>query len=134
MGGGDRGYSDYIRIDDLDNLADELNDLVDIDVKPLSFALGNDDIEPLTVSFDEIDSSKIPQAPTIGESTRNANENSKTWDGFAQFDDIPVNPNMAVPSGPKLSKEETIREKFNYLRKLEALEKKGVELTKKYSM
>ena len=41
---------------------------------------------------------------------------------------------MTMPSGPKLTKEETIREKFNYLRKLEALEKKGVELTKKYSM
>jgi hypothetical protein len=41
---------------------------------------------------------------------------------------------MTLPSGPKLTKEETIREKFNYLRKLEALEKKGVELTKKYSM
>ncbi len=102
-GTGDRGNSDNIRIDDLDNLADELNDLVDIDVKPIPFDLGND-VEPLTVSFDEIDSSKIPQAPTIGEATRNANENVKTWDGFAQFDEIPVTPNMTLPSGPKLTK------------------------------
>jgi hypothetical protein len=130
------GNSDSIKLDDLDDLAEELNNLVDVDVdvKPLSFGLGDNDNEPLTVSFDELDSSKIPQAPTIGESTRNANENSKTWDGFGQFDDIPVTPNMTIPSGPKLSKEETIREKFNYLRKLEALEKKGIELTKKYSM
>ena len=34
----------------------------------------------------------------------------------------------------RLSKEEMLREKFSYLRKLEQLEKKGVELTKKYSM
>jgi hypothetical protein len=39
-----------------------------------------------------------------------------------------------MSSEPKLSKEETLREKFKYLRKLEALEKKGVELTKKYNM
>ena len=91
-------------------------------------------MEPLTVSFDEIDSSKTPQAPTIGEATRNANENAKTWDGFSQFDEIPITPDVNLPSGPKLTKEETVREKFNYLRKLEALEKKGVELTKKYSM
>jgi hypothetical protein len=35
---------------------------------------------------------------------------------------------------PKLSKDELLREKFKFLRKLEALEKKGVELTKKYNM
>jgi hypothetical protein len=35
---------------------------------------------------------------------------------------------------PKMTKEELLREKFKILRKLEGLEKKGVELTKKYSM
>jgi len=35
---------------------------------------------------------------------------------------------------PKLTKEELLREKFKFLRKLDALEKKGVELTKKYTM
>ena len=127
--------NDDIKIDDLDNLENELNDLVDIDIKPTPIPLGkNDDMEELKVSFDEIDSSKTPQAPTIGESTRNTNENAKTWDGFSQFDEIPITPDVSLPSGPKLSKEEMVREKFNYLRKLEALEKKGVELTKKYSM
>ena len=33
-----------------------------------------------------------------------------------------------------MSREETLREKFKFLRKLEALEKKGVELSKKYNM
>jgi len=33
-----------------------------------------------------------------------------------------------------MSKEELLREKFKYLRKLEALEKKGVEISKKYNM
>jgi len=132
--GGGGGGSDNIRIDDLDDLADELNDLVDIDVKPIPLGLGNNNMDSFKVSFDEMDSSKLPQAPTIGESVRNANENTKTWDGFSQFDEIPITPDVSLPSGPRLTKEETIREKFNYLRKLEALEKKGVELTKKYSM
>ena len=33
-----------------------------------------------------------------------------------------------------MTQEEILREKLSYLRKLEALEKKGVTLTKKYSM
>jgi len=33
-----------------------------------------------------------------------------------------------------MSKEETLKEKFQLLQKLEALEKKGVHLTKKYDM
>jgi hypothetical protein len=39
-----------------------------------------------------------------------------------------------MSSEPKLSKDELLKEKFKYLRRLEALEKKGVELTKKYNM
>jgi hypothetical protein len=39
-----------------------------------------------------------------------------------------------MSSEPKLSRDELLKEKFRYLRKLEALEKKGVELTKKYNM
>jgi hypothetical protein len=35
---------------------------------------------------------------------------------------------------PEMSKEETLKQKFTYLRKLEELESKGVSLTKKYSM
>jgi hypothetical protein len=41
---------------------------------------------------------------------------------------------MNVAKEPSLSKEEMLREKFKYLRKLETLEKKGVELSRKYTM
>ena len=52
------GGNDDIKIDDLDNLENELNDLVDIDIKPVPISLGsNDDMEEFKVSFDEIDSS-----------------------------------------------------------------------------
>ena len=47
---------------------------------------------------------------------------------------MPINPDKGLPSQPQLTKEEMLREKFKFLRKLEALEKKGVELSKKYSM
>jgi len=65
------------------------------------------------------------------EKTNNEHKD-KTWDGFSNFNNIPNNPD--IPATPKLSKEELLKEKFNYLRKLEALEKKGISLTKKYNM
>tara|TARA_B100001063_G_scaffold45495_2_gene39258 strand:- start:5451 stop:6872 length:1422 start_codon:yes stop_codon:yes gene_type:complete len=62
-----------------------------------------------------------------------APEKTATEDGFKTFNNIPINPNL-VPEAPRLSQEEILREKLSYLRKLEALEKKGIALTKKYSM
>ena len=65
---------------------------------------------------------------------------NKTWDGYGKFNNIPLNPDRPVSDtafqtgAPPMTKEELLREKFKYLRKLEALEKKGVELSKKYSM
>ena len=61
-------------------------------------------------------------------------DNTKTWDGYSKFNDIPVDPSKNISSKPQLNQEEMLREKFKYLRKLEALEKKGVSLSKKYSM
>ena len=58
----------------------------------------------------------------------------KTWDGFTKFNDIPVNPDAKPVNVKPMSTEETLKEKLLYLRKLEALEKKGVQLTKKYNM
>ena len=57
----------------------------------------------------------------------------ETDDGFKTFNEIPVAPS-APPPTPTLSPEETLREKLKVLRQLEELEKKGIQLTKKYSM
>merc|ERR1711871_751817 len=57
----------------------------------------------------------------------------ETDDGFKTFNEIPVTPS-APPPTPTLSPEEKLREKLKILRKLEELEKKGIQLTKKYSM
>ena len=70
---------------------------------------------------------------SIVSNTKNLNSQSKvtsTWDGFSKLDT--ASPKL-VEEKP-LSKEEVLKEKFTYLRKLEALEQKGVQLTKKYTM
>jgi hypothetical protein len=117
----------------LNNLENELNDLAN-DTTPLSnnfesklfgVKAGFDDNRP-SVRFDD--------GPSIGRSTTNTDSDAKTWDGYGKFNNIPINPDINMSSEPKLSKEELMREKFKFLRRLEALEKKGVELTKKYNM
>ena len=141
---GSKGGGSDINLDDLDSLEKELHDLVDdepsapsssyrnkSDLFSKGFTLNNEsDSRPNNVRFDE--------GPNLGQSTASQgstteNEN-KTWDGFAKFNDIPVNPEKFVSQQPHMSKEELLREKFKYLRKLEGLEAKGVNLTKKYSM
>jgi hypothetical protein len=137
-----------INLGDLNKLENELNDLTDdINSKQSKSGLfksiltggngvGNsnsgrpDDLEsvtneiPLRVNFED----------DLGKATSQAGVDSKTWDGFGKFNNIPINPDKPMAAEPKLTKEEMLKEKFNYLRKLEALEKKGVILTKKYSM
>ena len=71
-------------------------------------------------------------AANLGKSTANMNEN-KTWDGFGKFNNVPINLDKAQEK-PELTKEEELKEKFKYLRKLEDLEKKGVSLSKRYNM
>ena len=140
--GGGRPTSD-INLDDLNTLENELNDLVDDGPSSISFGAKSDlfnyDEKP-SVRFN--DSSRFNDGPrfddagpSIGKSTADTADNTKTWDGYGKFNNIPMNPDKEVSSsGPQMSKEEMLREKFKILRKLEALEKKGVELTKKYSM
>jgi len=56
-----------------------------------------------------------------------------TEDGFKTFNEIPVTP-AAPPAPVRMSPEDTLREKLKLLRALEAMEKKGIQLTKKYTM
>lgn len=119
-----------INIDDLNNLENELNDLAN-------------ETTPMTNNFDSIffgdngskQSVRFDEGPSVGRATSNTDSDAKTWDGYGKFNNIPVNPDATNMSNePKLTKEELLREKFKFLRKLDALEKKGVELTKKYTM
>lgn len=55
----------------------------------------------------------------------------QSWDGFSKLESIG---GTDVREEYVNTKEDTLREKFKYLRLLEELEKKGVTLTKKYDM
>lgn len=70
----------------------------------------------------------------LGESTSNTDADNRTWDGYGKFNNIPLDPDSNIDPTPQLSKEEMLKEKFKLLRKLEELEQKGVQLTKRYSM
>lgn len=79
-----------------------------------------------SVTFEDI---KTDNDINLGASTAQATNDSKTWDGYGKFNNIPI-PNPE----PQLTKEELLREKFKILKKLEELEKKGANLSKKYTM
>jgi hypothetical protein len=128
-----KGPVSDINLDDLNNLENELNDLVD-DTPVSSFKPKSDLFSTTNSSYDEKHSVRFNDSDTIGQSTAQTENDNKTWDGYGKFNNIPMNPDKAVPMEPKISREEMLREKFKYLRKLEGLEKKGVELSKKYNM
>ena len=137
--------SNDINLDDLTNLENELNDLANLDDEPAgpsssSYSRQSDlfssDNTSHSVKFSDNNSYSSGPSISIGQSTAETANDAKTWDGYGKFANVPINPDKAMPSSTQsqMSKEELLREKFKYLRKLEALEKKGVDLTKKYSM
>ena len=65
----------------------------------------------------------------LGKATSNTAKDQKTWDGYGKYAEIPIENREQ-----SMTKEELLREKLKYLRKLEDLEKKGASVSKKYSM
>ena len=116
---------DGLGLDELDQLETDLNEIADASTSKgdiFSDSIRLDEPKP-SVSFEEPKLASDTSKPT-----------TSTWDGFEKFNDIPVNPEVQAPPKPAQSKEEMLREKFQLLRKLEMLEQKGVQLSKKYSM
>ena len=142
---GNNSHTSDIELEDLNNLENELNNLSDeiggsSSYKPRSDLFSNrsgnnmnDDFadEKHTVKFAD---DAFSSSSSIGKSTSESENASKTWDGYGKFNNIPLNPDKHISSQPQMSKEELLREKFKYLRKLEALEKKGIDISKKYTM
>ena len=124
-----------IDLDDLNNLENELNNLVE-EIPTSGFRTKSDLFSDLDTSSDNKHSVKFNDSaqPSIGKSTSETATEAKTWDGYGKFNNIPLNPDKPVSSQPQMNKDELLREKFKFLRKLEALEKKGIELSKKYNM
>ena len=121
-----------INLDDLNNLENELNNLVE--EIPTGFQPKSDLFNNPSQDYEEKPSVRFNTHDNIGQSTAQTDNDNKTWDGYAKFNNIPMNPDKSVPFDNKISKEETLKEKFKYLRRLETLEKKGIELSKKYNM
>ena len=151
-GGGNKGNND-IDIGDLNALEAELNELSDITVpsgggssssssssssnsKSLFFSgIGSSGTHSVSFKDDSADlgGGGGNSGFNLGSSTASTDDDKKTWDGFGKFNNVPLNPDVPVDQ-PQMTKEELLREKFKYLRKLEDLEQKGITLTKKYSM
>jgi hypothetical protein len=130
---GSKKMSSDINLDDLNNLENELNNLSE----DTTYTSTKSTFFSGISSSDENNSDKDKAQSHGSGSVRfgGLDENSQTWDGYGKFNNIPLNPDTpAVPTQPQMSKEEMLREKFKILRKLEALEKKGVEFSRKYTM
>ena len=120
------------------NLSD-LNDLenINLDDKP---KIKRPSFTDVTSNIFE---SSMPKSPGITLNIEETNVNPlksatatpkiETDDGFKTFNEIPVAP-TAPPPVPTMTPQESLREKLKILRKLEELEKKGIQLTKKYTM
>ena len=135
--------SSNVEIDDITKLEDELNDLSESITEPNNKKINEGSSKSIfggLFGTNKKDGSNVRNVSgnegnkedNLGKSTSNMNEN-KTWDGFGKFNNVPVNMEK-VAKEPELSKEEELKEKFKYLRKLEELEKKGVSLSKRYNM
>jgi len=127
--------SKKVELEDINSLENELNNLAD---ETIQIGKGYDTKSDLfgtkTINTSFSPSSEKREEKNLGQSTASTTSDNTTWDGFSKFNNIPINPDKPISSQPQMSKEETLREKFKYLRKLEALEAKGVTLTKKYTM
>jgi hypothetical protein len=104
----------------------DLNELNNISIEPdlPSSANGND--------FKEKDSFINKPAVEIAKGTSKMDENLESWDGFKDINHINID--TSNDKSMKLTEQELLREKFEMLRKLETLEEKGANLSKKYSM
>jgi hypothetical protein len=140
-----KNNTDKIQLEELDKLENELNNLT----KPIELSKSNSDIDLESVdiskqfktthtpiketkfSFDEKPSVKLVDQM---EKEIPMSRVQTTWDGFQNFKEIPVNPDKNIGENSFTYSKDSLKEKFEYLRKLEDLESKGVRLSKKYSM
>jgi hypothetical protein len=121
---------------DLSELENELNELsTNINEKSVENTRDNIFNKAININFKDNHKTIEKEDPTVsdesnlGKQTFGNINNTKTWDGYGKVHPIPNDADE-----PQLTKEELVREKFKFLRRLEDLERKGATLTKKYTM
>ena len=108
------------------SLADELKELDNLGLnEPAEF-------KPIRLESRNINVEKKEPPIIIGKETRNMDTHFQSVDGFKHIDNIPLE--EAFKKVEHKSADDILREKFVILRKLNALEEKGVSLSKNYSM
>ncbi len=88
------------------------------------------ELDSFDVNVEKDSGFKFKKEIPIARETTNLDTNNPSI--FKHIDDINVE--KEGPKVEKMTKEDLLREKFVYLKKLEALEAKGVTLSKRYSM
>ena len=149
-GNNDKSGSTNINLDDITSLEDDLREMDSSssrNVKELRSGLFNSSSSSSAFSNIKLSDRHDPFSNSIGgdggggggdagvgASTAMFEDEKPTWDGFGKFNNVPMNPDVPMDAQPQLTKEELLREKFKYVKKLEDLEKKGIRLTKKYDI
>ena len=112
----------------------ELNELKSLEINMKSEPLINTNphIQKDTINLNSTGSAQTKPVSSIPLKNINAPKIKETWDGFKKINDTDVQKTVNLEKS--MSKEDELREKLVYLRKLENLEKKGIHLTKKYNM
>ena len=77
-----------IDLEDLNNLENELNNLADSSTPAPSASMFNNINKADSNSYDDKPSVRFSDAPA----SSSKESSSKTWDGYAQFNNIPINP------------------------------------------
>jgi hypothetical protein len=116
FGGGGGG------LNDVSSLEQDLNSLVGLTSTPAT---------PNTKEHLFSAAMETDPAPSVGKESAGLAQSSATWDGYEKYSNkVPTEKH----EDPKLSKEEMLREKFRYLRLLEDLQRKGINLSRNYTM
>ena len=102
----------------------DLNELNTMNIEPEVSTTDND--------YKGKDSFINKPAVEIAKGTSKMDENMESWDGFKDINQINID--TSNEKSTRLTEQELLREKFKILRKLEALEEEGGNLSKKYSM
>jgi hypothetical protein len=144
-GGNSDSLKGDIDLDDLNKLEDELNDLGDVPKVNKSEASSSIFSNPFGGNMSKGDDGNFDSGIKLNIEEPKLNlsgsgnvgvKKEETWDGYKKFNEIPVNPtaNVVKSDSVPMSREEKMRQKFEYLRKLDKLEMRGVKLSKKYNM